>query len=405
MGSSQPAMGPRSTAVASILLFSTAALASPASSDSWVSTSTDDGRVFLRQIVEAPVASAVETKPASAIARSRTLYLNRGGAMLSPGNNNSQTQTSSIVNKVTQVSGWNATPDQWAATLACMHEIWAPFDVAITDVAPGNVPHIEALFGGSPAEVGLPDNVGGISPFTSDCSVIENSIVFAFTDNLPKQPRIICEIMSQEIAHSFGLDHEMLASDPMTYLPYSGPRSFKDEDAACGEKSARACGVSGKTCRPSQNSYQLLMSRLGAAGADNTPPSIGITTPAPNATVSAGFSISATATDNTAVTAVAFYLDGTLVATKTMAPYDLATDPSLARGAHTIVVEATDTGGNTAMMERDVVVSASGTSTGGGDDGGDGGDPLKLGCTAGGQPAFAVLGAFAALLVRRRRTR
>ena len=389
-------MGPRSTAVASILLCSSAALAAPASSDRWVSTNTDDGRVFLRQVVEAPATSG--------IARSRTLYLNRSGAMLQPGNNNSQTQTSSIVSKVTQVSGWDATPEQWAATVACMQEIWAPFDVAITDVAPGNVPHIEALFGGSPAEVGLPDNVGGISPFTSDCSVIENSIVFAFTDNLPKQPRIICEIMSQEIAHSFGLDHEMLASDPMTYLPYNGNRSFKNEDAACGEKSARACGVAGKTCRPSQNSFQLLTARLGAAGQDNTPPSIGITTPAPNATVSAGFSIAATATDNTAVTTVAFYLDGSLVATKTSPPYELATDPSLTRGAHTIVVEATDTGGNTATMERDVVVATS--STGGDDDGSDdSSNPLKLGCSAGGQPAFAVLGVLAAMLARRRRPR
>jgi hypothetical protein len=149
-----------------------------------------------------------------------------------------------------------------------MKEIWSRFDVTITDADPGAEPHIEALFARAPADVGITTNVGGISPFSLSCSVIEGSIVFAFTDSLPKTPRAICEVMSQEIAHSYGLDHELLAADPMTYLPYSGSRAFQDHDAQCGETTARPCGIAGSTCRATQNSVQLLLSRLGAADED-----------------------------------------------------------------------------------------------------------------------------------------
>src|SRR5262249_40238089 len=178
-------------------------------------------------------------------------------------------QTSSIVTRATQVPGWNASAADWAATVTCMKDIWSRFDVTVTDVDPGSTPHIEAVFTRAPADVGLTTNIGGVSPFSPSCSVIENSIVFAFTDFLPKQPRAICEVMSQEVAHSFGLDHELLASDPMTYLTFTGNREFQDQDVSCGEAVPRPCGIGGFTCRATQNSYQLLLSRLGAANRDH----------------------------------------------------------------------------------------------------------------------------------------
>ena len=122
------------------------------------------------------------------------------------------------------------------------------------------------LLGGDPSDVGLPGNVAGVSPFTSDCSIIEHSIVFTFTDVLPDDPRTICEVTAQEIAHSFGLDHERLPSDPMTYLDYAGERSFQDEMASCGEFSDRRCGINGTMCRQGQNSVALLEQRLGTRG-------------------------------------------------------------------------------------------------------------------------------------------
>ncbi|CAN5920473.1 hypothetical protein BH11MYX3_BH11MYX3_18090 [soil metagenome] len=204
---------------------------------------------------------------ATARAGSRLIYLNREGAVLFPGTaNDARTQTSSIVSEPTLIGSWDVDDDLWSETLDCVREIYRPFDVTITDEDPGDVPHMEAIFGGHPRDVGLPDNVAGVSPFTEDCSVIEGSIVFTFTDVMPDDARAMCEVMAQEIAHSYGLDHEMLASDPMTYLPYDGERTFQDVDAPCGETGNRTCGIGGTMCRRTQNSVKLLTERLGANG-------------------------------------------------------------------------------------------------------------------------------------------
>jgi hypothetical protein len=229
------------------------------------------GYSFARQVLPARVhaAAAGDVIPR---AQSRVIYLNHEGVLLRPGDNDSTRDVSSIVGQLTEISPWDVDDDTWQATVACIAEIYAPFDVKITDEDPGKVPHIEAVFGGHPSDVGLPDNVAGVSPFTTDCGIIESSIVFTFTDVLPDEPRTMCEVMAQEIAHSFGLDHEMLPSDPMTYLDYDGDRSFKDKMASCGEFENRKCGINGTTCRQRQNSVQLLKERLGERGAPATDP-------------------------------------------------------------------------------------------------------------------------------------
>jgi hypothetical protein len=201
---------------------------------------------------------------------SRTIYLNPYGVILTPGDNDSRADVSSIVTAPTVLYGWDTDIDTWNETVDCMKEIYAPFDVTITDEDPGDVPHIEAVFGGSPTDVGLPENVAGVSPFTTDCAVIENSIVFAFTEVMPNDSRLVCEVMAQEVAHSFGLDHEMLPEDPMTYLPYLGERTFQNTMASCGEFGDRMCGINGNVCRYQQNSFKLLTTRLGAKNAAPT---------------------------------------------------------------------------------------------------------------------------------------
>lgn len=221
---------------------------------------TPRGYAFSRQ--------AVKPSPlrAGQLAQSRVIYLNRDGVILWPGDNDARSSKSSVVTAPTEITPWDIDDDTWQETVDCVKDLYARFDVTVTDRDPGNVPHIEAVFGGHPSDVGLPDNVAGVSPFTTDCSVIENSVVFTFTDVLPDDARLMCEVMAQEIAHSYGLDHEMLASDPMTYLDYSGDRTFRDQMAPCGEYGNRMCGIVGSVCREKQNSVQLLESRLGRRG-------------------------------------------------------------------------------------------------------------------------------------------
>ncbi len=228
------------------------------------------GLRFARQVLP-PRITAISGDPR---ATSRVIYLNRDGALLTPGDNDSRRDQSSIVTEPVLITPWDVDDDTWDETMSCMRDMYARFDVTITDVDPGDQPHIEAIFGGHPNDVGLPDGVAGVSPFTTNCSTIENSIVFMFTDVIEDDAQVMCEIMAQEIAHSFGLDHQLTPKDPMTYLEYAGNREFQNEMASCGEFESRDCGIDGSVCRDGQNSVALLTSRLGrrdAEGSDASP--------------------------------------------------------------------------------------------------------------------------------------
>jgi len=95
-----------------------------------------------------------------ALAQSRIIYLSHNGVTLHPGNNDARTNTSSIVSANVAIPAWSTTPQVWADTVTCFKDIFSRFDVQVTDVDSGNVPHILAVFGGTPQQVGLPSNVG-----------------------------------------------------------------------------------------------------------------------------------------------------------------------------------------------------------------------------------------------------
>ncbi|MCX5741753.1 MAG: Ig-like domain-containing protein [Proteobacteria bacterium] len=298
-----------------------------------------DGLRLARQVVLPTGAAATD-----GLAASRTIYLNRNGVTLKVGDNDARTNTSTIVRAPVTIPPWTTDPGTWSSTVACVRDIFARFDVTVVETDPGNVPHLEAVFGGSPTALGLDATIGGISPFMADCSIIENSMVFTFTEVLPNDPRVACEIMAQEIAHSYGLDHELLASDPMTYLPYDGHRAFQDVAVACGEDTARPCGINGSTCRAMQNSVALLETRLGISTGDLEAPILGITSPANHATVPPGVQVRASASDDRVVTSAQLLVDGVpLGAVVTGAgPFVFTTPTTMPEGAHDLTIEVTD---------------------------------------------------------------
>lgn len=321
----------------------------------------------------------------TAVAQSKTVYLNRDGATLRPGANDARAHTSTIVSAPTTIPPWETTDALWTATVACMRETWSRFDITFVETDPGTTPHMEALFGGSATDIGRALNIAGIAPFAADCSIVENATVFAFVDSLPQDAQLICEVMSQELGHAYGLDHVLLPSDPMSYLAFDGKKSFQEAPAECGEKTARPCGLGATACRAQQSSVQILLARLGAAAGDGTAPTLTINSPAAHDTVPAGFTVKATAFDEQGITGVTFYVDGTKVGSADGPPYELATDAAIADGMHTVMVEARDPGGNMTVREVSVTV---------------GDVPWFADCSAGGAPgAGAALG----LLVLRRR--
>src|SRR5262249_19788423 len=82
---------------------------------------------------------------------------------------------------------------------------------------------------------------------------------------------------------------------------------------------------------------------------DTTPPTVSVTAPADGSSVSGTVTVSATASDNVAVSGVQFLLDGAnLGAEDTTSPYSISWDTSALSGSHTLSAVARDTSGNTA---------------------------------------------------------
>ncbi len=199
-------------------------------------------------------------------------YVNKNGGTYVPGHNDARTNRSTIVSQTRTVPAWTVSAAGWQQVMTCMNTMVQRWNVTITDVDPGNVPHYELVTAGRPQDIGMQQGVGGVSPFS--CGTINNSIVFTFAEVYGTDYRSVCETNAQEIAHSFGLDHERLCQDPMTYLSGCGQKTFQNTAAACGEYSNRACQCGGST----QNSVALLDQRIGlrpAGGIDAGPgPSI-----------------------------------------------------------------------------------------------------------------------------------
>ncbi|MHB8998847.1 MAG: Ig-like domain-containing protein [Thermoanaerobaculia bacterium] len=81
--------------------------------------------------------------------------------------------------------------------------------------------------------------------------------------------------------------------------------------------------------------------------ADTTPPSATITAPASGATVSGAVPITVSATDDTGVTSVTIFVDGTAAATLSAAPWQWSWDTTaLVNGTHAIGATAYDAAGN-----------------------------------------------------------
>ncbi len=121
-----------------------------------------------------------------------------------------------------------------------------------------------------------------------------------------------------------------------------GNHSLKMVGLSAGVKIDRIFATSDLSCVP-----------MDAAGtqcnqpSDQTPPTVTMTAPAEGATITGPTTITATATDNVAVTKVNFYVNNSLVGTDTTAPYSYNWDPSLlANGDYTLQVNSYDAAGH-----------------------------------------------------------
>ncbi len=103
---------------------------------------------------------------------------------------------------------------------------------------------------------------------------------------------------------------------------------------------------------------------FGLVAADNTPPSVQLTSPPVGATVSGAVTLAATAGDDTGVSRVELLIDGAQVGSDTAAPYELTwNSATVADGPHTVTARAVDGSGNAATSERTITTSNGTTGT------------------------------------------
>jgi hypothetical protein len=206
------------------------------------------------------LAVALATSPAHAEPSGAVLYLDRcaGGCAVEPGTDDARADTSSLIAGPATIAEFRHGDAAWDAVVDCVRATYAPFAIEVTDVDPGDAAHFEAKVAGEPADIGA-TGIGGLAPF--ECGVIDNALTFSFA-NIYGDVEDLCATVAQESAHAFGLEHEVLCDDPMTYLDACGPKRFRDVEAPCGGYGERACECGGET----QNSYRTLLAALGPAG-------------------------------------------------------------------------------------------------------------------------------------------
>ncbi len=279
-----------------------------------------------RVIVDTPPQTLTE---AASVTPAPVLFLNRctGGCMVtSNGTNDARNQKTSILpggvyelgefqNDAGQTG--SAADDEWSQIVACVKEVYSPYNITITDQQPADgIVYNEAIVAGKPSDVQEGPDILGIAPLANNCSAESNIISFSFANQHATQGRVdnICWTAAQESAHAYGLDHEYeftdgtsACSDPMTYrTDCGGVKFFRNKRADCGESKVRNC-----KCSSTQNSHTMLIGLFGPGTPTTPPPTVTMTYPsAGTTTISNGIAIHASAFSERGVAHVELYFNG-----------------------------------------------------------------------------------------------
>jgi hypothetical protein len=294
-------------------------------------------------------------------ASSRIVYLHRcpaaGCPILDGANDDSRQNISQIAASDTVIGAFTQSDDTWKKMLSCVRATFAPFDVMITDVDPGQVPHYEHIVGGSPNQL-RPDigGAGGVAPKT--CTDIPNAMTFTF-DVYGSDHETLCWTAAQEVAHAFGLEHEMNAKDPLTYLEGNLPKRFQADDAQCGEGVPRICMCTGGT----QNTYMHMLSMFGPG--TPTPPMLTVKSPTNGKKLQPGFITRVNASDDSGLDHVEILIDGIKIADSYDEPYTIIAPDVVEQGPHTLEVRALDVQGTPTTVALDVIMGPPCTASAG----------------------------------------
>jgi hypothetical protein len=150
----------------------------------------------------------------------------------------------------------------------------------------------------------------------------------------------------------FLLDGQPLGS-PVTTSPYTFNWVVGSTSLGNHTLSARVTDSAGNVATASPVTVTVV-SGGGGGGGDTTPPTVSITNPTQNETVSGTIPLAADASDNVAVASVQFFVDGQKVGSPvTSAPYAINWNTTtVSSGSHLVSAQATDTSGNVGSSQQ-----------------------------------------------------
>jgi len=345
----------RSAVIAAILAVPLAATAGPK-----LASSPSDSVSFFDRVMQPPKRSPTGVKAFTSV--SRVIYLNPclpNGCTVYPGSDDSRTNRSSIPNTQALLTAWPHGTTAWNQLVQCVKDMYAPFNISVTDVDPGNTNHFEVMVAGNASAIGV-DGAGGVAPFEPcDGQLQDNVISFVFAADISNQD-FLCWAAAQESSHVFGLDHELNALDPMTYLtPPIKKEGFQNTASNCGEDNPRECWCSGNT----QNSYQYLMDTFGPSNLE--PGTITITEPKDGQWVKPGFKVKYEVMSQLSVVNGELKIDGSTATATQSAEHEFTAPAAIPGGDHTIMVSAVDAGNRTLTSQVTVHVTATCVTTDG----------------------------------------
>lgn len=297
---------------------------------------------------------------------SKKLYINDckpNGCSVSPGTDNSITNRSSIPETSVVLDAYPYSAAHWDQLVQCVRETFAPFPIEVVTTNPGTEPHFEVMVGGSDTQLHPELSAGGVAPYISCNAQQPNGLSFVFPTTTPDL-EYLCGAVVQEAMHVWGLDHELDAKDPMTYLELGSLKRFQNNDADCGEDlgAPRQCRCGGQVGVPGnrykQNSFRYMINTFGLRS-DIAAPTLAITAPRDGAWVKPAFPIRAEMTSPLDTIGAEIKIDATVAGRFEMAPFVINAPTNLAPGAHTITVSASDAGDRTATATVGVNVMSS----------------------------------------------